>query len=135
MSTSTRFICGMLLCCLSSGCTAVRSVIHIQDAQTAYRSAAANRAPELAPFEHAMAKHYLRKAWEEAGHGEHRTSVELSKKSQEWTTLALEQVEKGKLDMDLSDLRDPKRPADPRSVPRTLPTSLEDDDDAEIEGL
>lgn len=130
-----------------SACTAAHSALQIQTAADARDVAVAKDAAELAPYELAMATHYLEKAWEEAGHGEHRYSVELARKSVEWTDQALVQVGRGprRLDLELDSLKDAVQPA-PRPIPPPPPSDatmpepempapiLDDDDDIEIEG-
>lgn len=136
--TSGFLVHGVVVAALATACTAARTGIELQSATEAKAIALDKRAPELAPYEWSMASHYLVKAWEEAGHGEHRTSVQLAKKSQEWTDQALVEIGRGprRLDIDEESLQPPvmTRPtALPEPVPE--PKSLASEDDLEMEGL
>lgn len=111
----------------SVGCTAARAGLQLQAAVQARDDAADREAAERAPYAFAMAQHYLAKAWEEAGHGENKASVQLAQKSMEWADQALVQIEQGprRLLVDLESLDDstPVRDRAPAPAPPpTLPT-------------
>lgn len=152
MSTFFRPCCNLLaltaLLAVGSACTAARTGIQLQQAVELRDNAEARDAREHAPYEFHMARYYLEKAWEEAGHGEHKASVQLARKSMEWADQALIQIGRGptNLEPDLTDVEDAPAPAprplptddpatlpDPRPAP--APVSLEDEDDIEVEGL
>lgn len=124
-----------LAAALATGCTAARTGIELQSATEAKSVALAKRAPELAPYEWSMANHYLVKAWEEAGHGEHKTSVQLAKKSQEWIDQALVEIGRGprRLDIDEEAFTRPEMTR-PRPLPEAEPEpqSLESEDDLDM---
>jgi hypothetical protein len=128
-----------LLVGLSIACTAARSGIELQSASDARLVALDREAPELAPYEWHMANHYLRKAWEEAGHGEHKTSVQLARKAQEWTDQALVQIGRGprRLDVEVAPieerLQSMPRPLPQPDVPDPMPNPLDSDDDLQMD--
>lgn len=137
----------LVLALVGTGCTAARSGIQLQTASDAREVAVDRNAGELAPYELGMATHYLRKAWEEAGHGEHKYSVVLAKKSIEWTDRALVQVERGPRTLEVEDLDEmpEARPVPARPLPQPTPEDttmpeptigpfVDDDDEIEIEG-
>jgi len=108
-----------------AGCAAGRAGIQVQDAIAARDSAIAEGADQDALYEFTMASRYLDKAWEEMGTGQYRMSVELSKKSAEWSDQAVVQMQRGarELDLDLTDMRDAvPPPAVPPDTPAVSPS-------------
>lgn len=108
-----------------AGCTAARSGIQLQTAVDAHDVAVDRNAGELAPYELGMSSHYLRKAWEEAGHGEHKASVLLARKSMEWADRALVQVERGPRAIEVEGLE--KMPEAAPVAPREMPAPEPED--------
>lgn len=84
------------LLALVAGCTAIKSTVHLTEAETAVREAEARNAQALATYEYTMALRYLEKAREEAGHAEFGISAALSKKSMHWADKAIIAVEGGR---------------------------------------
>ena len=100
-----------------SGCAAGRAGIQIQDAIAARDAALEAGAESSAIYEYTMAHRYRDKAGEEMGTGQDGLSVDLSKKSAEWSDQAIIQIERGarELDLDLRDIDDTVVP--PPAVP------------------
>ncbi len=119
------------------GCTAARSALQIQEAVDARALALEKDAAERAPYAFGMATYYLQKAWEEAGHGEHRSSVELARKSIEWSDRAVVEVGRGTLQVEeeiLHDVEESAPSASPEPVEEHPPAPLDGEDDIVIEG-
>lgn len=111
----------------STGCAAVRAGIQVQDAQAARDSAIQDGADTLAVYEFTMAERYLEKAWEEMGTGAYKTSVELSRKSAEWSDQAVVQMRRGDrgVAVDLDGLQDSSEAAPEPALDDPEPTQAD----------
>ena len=79
---------GTLLLTGLTGCTAIRSTVHLAQAEQAYRVAVAADAETWAPYSHARAQSLLLKAREEWGYSDFGPAEELFDQSKEWSVKA-----------------------------------------------
>ncbi len=101
-----------------AGCAAVKSGIHIVDAESALRRADDFDAKDRATYEYVMALNYLEKAREEHGYSEYKTAERMAKKSAEWSDKAIIYIERGGgLDIDTRDLLNVPDQVAPPPVP------------------
>lgn len=98
------------------GCTAVKSAIHLTEAESSLRRAEEFEAQELARYEYVMALRYLEKAREESGHTDYRMSEKLARKSEEWSDKAIIFIERGGRAIDPGELGAMPETAVPGSV-------------------
>lgn len=79
---------------LSTGCAASHTALQIGKADRAVDNAKERGAPEHAVYEYTMAKHYLKKAREEANYSDFKDSVALARGAAEWADKAIIIMEK-----------------------------------------
>lgn len=131
----------VVLCAVSSGCTAAKAQFQILAAEESLHNADEVDAARLAAFEHRMAELYLEKAKEKAGYSEYRIADALARKSAEWAGRASTFVEtQGRVEVRVEDFTEDageqREPAPPMGeVPEPEPEPLfGDEEDIEIEG-
>lgn len=88
-------ICVPLLLFALTGCTAVKSSVHLVQAEQDVTRAEQRNADDEAVYEYTMALRYLEKAREENGYADYKDSSELSKSASEWADKAVKVVEMG----------------------------------------
>lgn len=88
-------ICVPILLVALSGCTAIKSSVHLIQAEQDLTKAEQRNADDEAIYEYTMALRYLEKAREENGYSDYKDSAELSKSSSEWSEKAVMVVEMG----------------------------------------
>jgi hypothetical protein len=76
-----------------TACTAVNSAVHILRAEQALQKAKGFEAQQFAPYQYTMSEEYLKKARSEAADSDHKMSVELSRKAEEWADQAIIAIE------------------------------------------
>jgi hypothetical protein len=106
----------MFLVASSLGCAAAKSTYHLVEAEQALKGADESRADELAVYEYTMATRYLEKAREESQYAEYKVSVQLARKSAQWSDRAIITIQREGRDLDLDgfeDLPDDLPAADP----------------------
>ena len=89
---------------LGSGCIALKTTVHVTQAEQALAQARDYNAQEAAPYEYTMAVRYLEKSREEIGWSDYRMSEDLAKRSIEWSDKAIITIERGNRGIDF--LRD-----------------------------
>lgn len=94
----------MLSVVFGSGCIAIKSTVHVSQAEQALAKAGDYNAQEAAPYEYTMAVRYLEKSREEIGWADYRMSEDLAKRSIEWSDKAIITIERGNRGIDF--LRD-----------------------------
>ena len=94
----------MLSVVFGSGCIAIKSTVHVTQAEQALAKARDYNAREAAPYEYTMAVRYLEKSREEIGWADYRMSEDLAKRSVEWSDKAIITIERGNRGIDF--LRD-----------------------------
>ena len=100
MSRTWTIACILLL----TSCTAARMGARLQVAVQAEKQI--RTISTDAPFEVTMGRNYLKKAWEEAGHGEHGRSVELADQAVVWFDAAKKKADDVLLERAARDLPD-----------------------------
>jgi hypothetical protein len=132
----------VVLCAVSSGCTAAKAQFQILAAEESLHNADEVDAARLAAFEHQMAELYLAKAKEKAGYSEYRIADALARKSSEWAGRASIFVEsQGKVEVRVEDFTEdageqlaPEAPMG--EVPEPEPEPLfGDEEDIDIQGV
>ena len=88
-------ICVPMLLLALSGCTAVKSSVHLIQAEQDVTRAKERNADDEAVYEYTMALRYLEKAREENGYADYKDSTELSKSATEWADKAVKVTEMG----------------------------------------
>ena len=78
-----------------SACAAAKATYHLVEADQALKRAGDHRAQDLAVYEYTMAVRFLEKAREEAGFADYKVSVDLARKSAEWSDQAIIVIEQG----------------------------------------
>ncbi|MCO4746237.1 MAG: hypothetical protein KC912_15675 [Proteobacteria bacterium] len=78
-----------------SGCTAIKSSVHLVQAEQAVTRAEQRNADDDAIYEYTMSLRYLEKAREENGYSDYKDSTTLSKAAVEWAEQAVSAVEMG----------------------------------------
>ena len=119
---------------LGSGCIAIKSTVHVTQAEQALAQARDYNAQEAAPYEYTMAVRYLEKSREEIGSSDFRMSEDLAKRSVEWSDKAIITIERGNRGIDF--LRDaPDLLSDQPAPEPEMPVVEEPGDDwLEVEG-
>ena len=77
-----------------SGCTAIKSTVHLAQGEQALYDARAVGGPDYAVYNWTMAEELQKKAREEWGYSDFGACEDLSKKSSEWAAKARDQAEK-----------------------------------------
>ena len=83
------------------GCTALKSTVHLAQAEQALVDARGRNAQNLAVYEYTMAIRYLEKAREENGSADYRVAENLAKRSVEWADKAIIAIEGGRRGVDV----------------------------------
>ena len=80
-----------------SGCTAVKSSLHLVEAEQAVTRARQQGADQdaMAIYEYTMALRFLEKAREENGYADYRDAEDLAKAAVEWSEKAIQTVQNG----------------------------------------
>jgi hypothetical protein len=116
----------LLLCAVSSGCTAAKAQFQILSAEESLHDAERDEVVRAAAYEHEMAVLYLEKAREEAGFSQNRVADALARKSTEWSGRAVSRFEnQGRVDLRVEDFAEevapPPPPTDALGVPEPEP--------------
>jgi hypothetical protein len=88
-----RILPAFLLTASLTGCTAIRSTVHLAQAEQAYNLAVEADAATWAPYAHARAHSLLLKAREEWGYSDFGPAEDLFDQSKEWSTKAKAQAD------------------------------------------
>jgi hypothetical protein len=88
-----RILPAFLLTASLTGCTAIRSTVHLAQAEQAYTLAVDAQAETWAPYAHARAHALLLKAREEWGYSDFGPAEDLFDQSKEWSTKARAQAD------------------------------------------
>ena len=88
-----RILPAFLLTATLTGCTAIRSTVHLAQAEQAYTLAVEAQAETWAPYAHARAQSLLLKAREEWGYNDFGPAEDLFDQSKEWSDKARVQAD------------------------------------------
>jgi len=83
-----RILAFILISTVTTGCTAIRSTVHLAQAEQAYRVAVEADAGTWAPYAHARAESLLLKAREEWSYSDFGPAESLFDQSKEWSEKA-----------------------------------------------
>lgn len=129
----------LVVCAVSSGCTAAKAQFQILAAAEELHLTEKGGAPSAAPFEHEMAVQYLDKAREKVASGQNGVADALARKSIEWSDRAVAVGQrKRQMDVQVEDFAEQAAPALGQPPP-LAPVEPEeepmfgDEDDEEIE--
>ena len=89
-----RILPAFLLTASLTGCTAIRSTVHLAQAEQAYTLAVDAQAETWAPYAHARAHALLLKAREEWGYSDFGPAEDLFDQSKEWSDRARERADR-----------------------------------------
>ncbi len=112
-----------------SGCTAIKSTVHLAQAEQALAEARNYDSQNLAVYEYTMAIRYLEKAREENGASDYRISENLSKRSMEWADKAIISIERGRRGIDTLEDDIGALPSGPEAYEELLPEGDTEDID------
>ena len=117
------------LVALLSGCTAIKTTVHLAQAEQGLAEARNYDAQNLAVYEYTMAMRYLEKAREENGASDFRVAESLARRSAEWSDKAIISIERGRKGIDTLEDDIGELPTGPQSFEELLPEGdLEDAD-------
>lgn len=104
-----------------AGCTAIKSTVHLAQAEQALAEARNYDSQNLAKYEYTMAIRYLEKAREENGASDYRIAENLAKRSMEWSDKAIISIERGRRGIDTLEDDIGALPSGPEAYEELLP--------------
>lgn len=120
------------LVALVSGCTAIKTTVHLAQAEQGLVEARNYDAQNLAVYEYTMAMRYLEKAREENGASDYRIAEALARRSAEWSDKAIISIERGRKGIDTLEDDIGELPTGPESFDDLLPEGDIEDADLDL---